>query len=216
MSRESGRNMALYVGLTEGAAPQKVPYMSEYSVDSSVDKLEVTAGGDKNKTYVVGLPDFSASVSGFADASKTSTTDPLWQASRDGKARHFRLYPNDPGTAATASTVTNKALASNVATLTTSTAHGLSVGQWVTVAGVDATFNGDYVLTAVPSATTLQYTKAAADVASVASGGTVTGPNPTTHFFGTVYIDRSEGAAVAGARTVSCNLVPAGDIYRGP
>ena len=214
--RESGRNMALYVGLTEGGAPQKVPYMSEYSVDSSVDKLEVTAGGDKNKTYVVGLPDFSASVSGFADASTTAATDPLWQASRDGKARHFRLYPNDPGTAATSATVSNKALTSNVATLTTSTAHGLAVGQWVTVAGVDATFNGDYVVASVPTSTTFTYSKTAANVPSAAATGTVTGPNPTTHFFGTVYIDRSEGAAVAGARTVSCNLVPAGDIYRGP
>ena len=216
MSRESGRNMALYMGLTEGAAPQKIPYMSEYSVDSSVDKLEVTAGGDKNKTYVVGLADFSASVSGFVDASKTGTTDPLWQASRDGKARHFRLYPNDPGTAATAVSVTNKQLASNVATLTTGTAHGFAVGQWISVAGVDATFNGDYVITEVPTATTLKYAKTAADIASAVATGTVTGPNPTMHYYGTVYIDRSEGAAVAGARTVSCNLVPAGDISRAP
>lgn len=216
MTRESGRNMRFEVGLTSTSAPVRVPYMSEYSVDASVDKLEVTAGGDTNKTYVVGLPDFSASVSGFADASTTASTDPLWQAARDGGARHFRLYPNDPGTAASSVGVTNKALTSNVATLTTSAPHGLSIGQWVTVAGVDATFDGTHLVTETPTTTTFRFAKTATNVASSAATGTVTGPNPAMHFYGTVYIDRSEGAAVAGARTVSCNLVPAGNIYRAP
>jgi len=76
----------------------------------------------------------------------------------------------------TSKTVTNKALTANVATLTTSAAHGLVVGNTVTVTGVDATFNGTYTLTAVPSTTSLSYAKVAADVASVASAGTVTSP----------------------------------------
>lgn len=63
--------------------------------------------------------------------------------------------------------VTNKALTSNVATLTTSTAHGLVVGDTVTVTGVDTTFNGTYTLTAVTS-NTFSYAKTAADVASTA------------------------------------------------
>jgi hypothetical protein len=46
--------------------------------------------------------------------------------------------------------VTNKALTSNVATLTTSAAHGLAVGMEMVVTGVDATFNGTYTITAVP------------------------------------------------------------------
>jgi len=72
--------------------------------------------------------------------------------------------------------VTNKALTSNVATLTTAVAHGLGVGQVVTVAGVDSTFNGTYTITVVTS-TTFSYAKTASDVASAAATGTVTFTN---------------------------------------
>lgn len=65
-------------------------------------------------------------------------------------------------------TVTNKALTSNVATLTTGSVHGFEVGQSVTVSDVDATFNGTYTITAVPTTTTLRYAKEAADVTSTA------------------------------------------------
>ena len=76
-------------------------------------------------------------------------------------------------------TVTNKALTSNVATLTTSAAHGMAVGMLIVVAGVDATFNGTYTITAVTS-TTLSYAKTAANVGSTAATGTVT--SNVTHF----------------------------------
>jgi hypothetical protein len=77
-------------------------------------------------------------------------------------------------------TVSNKALTSNVATLTTSAAHGLSVGMLITVAGVDATFNGDYTITTVPTTTTFTYAKTASDVPSAAATGTVS--SNVTHF----------------------------------
>jgi hypothetical protein len=68
--------------------------------------------------------------------------------------------------------VTNKALTANVATLTVG-AHTLLVGQSVVVAGVDATFNGTYTITA-KTATTISYAKVNANVASTAATGTVT------------------------------------------
>ena len=68
--------------------------------------------------------------------------------------------------------VTNKALTSNVATLTIGT-HYLTVGSTVNIDNIDATFNGTYVLTAV-AATTISYARTAANVTSVASIGTVT------------------------------------------
>jgi len=71
-------------------------------------------------------------------------------------------------------TVTNKSLTSNVATLTTSVAHGLYHGATVVISGVDATFNGTYTVDNVPSSTTFTYSKTAANVASTASSGTVT------------------------------------------
>jgi hypothetical protein len=70
-------------------------------------------------------------------------------------------------------TVSNKALTSNVATLTTSAAHGFKVGQLIVVSGVDAVFNGNYTITATPSGTTFTYDKVNANVTSAASGGTV-------------------------------------------
>jgi hypothetical protein len=63
--------------------------------------------------------------------------------------------------------VSNKALTSNVATITTSLAHDFNVGNTVTVAGVDATFNGTYVVTAKTS-TTISYAKTATNVTSTA------------------------------------------------
>ena len=67
-----------------------------------------------------------------------------------------------------AASVSNKALTSNIATLTTSSAHGFSVGQTVVVADVDSTFNGTYTITAVPSTTQFRYSKNATDVTSTA------------------------------------------------
>lgn len=61
-------------------------------------------------------------------------------------------------------TITNKALASDVATLTAA-GHGFSVGQQVTVAGVDSTFNGTHTISAVAT-NTFSFSKVASDVTS--------------------------------------------------
>ena len=76
-------------------------------------------------------------------------------------------------TANNAGTITNKALTSNVATLTTSAAHGLAVGDVVWVEGVDATFNGDYTVASVPTTTTFTYAKTAGNIASTAVSSSV-------------------------------------------
>ena len=70
-------------------------------------------------------------------------------------------------------TITNKALTSNVATLNTSVAHNLAVGQTVSVTGVDNTFNGTFVVTAVTT-NTFSYALVATNVSSAASSGSVT------------------------------------------
>jgi cytoskeletal protein CcmA (bactofilin family) len=68
-------------------------------------------------------------------------------------------------------TVTNKALNNNTATLTTSANHTFEVGDVVVVTGVDATFNGTFNITGVPTPTTFTYVKTATNVGSTASGG---------------------------------------------
>ena len=75
-------------------------------------------------------------------------------------------------TANTTYTVSNKALTSNVATLTTSAAHDFIVGDSVTVTGVDATFNGTFTVTGTTS-TTFTYAQTASNVTSTAASGSV-------------------------------------------
>jgi hypothetical protein len=69
-------------------------------------------------------------------------------------------------TANNVGTITNKALTSNVATLTTSAAHGLVAGDEIWVEGVDATFNGEYTVIDAPTSTTFTYAKTASNVSS--------------------------------------------------
>ncbi len=61
--------------------------------------------------------------------------------------------------------INNKLLNSNLATLTTSGAHYMNVGDWVTVEGVDSTFNGTYQISAVTT-NTFSYYKNSGNVAS--------------------------------------------------
>ena len=78
--------------------------------------------------------------------------------------------------------INNKALTTNVATLTTTTAHGLSVGMQIVITGVDATFNGEYRITGVPTTTTFTYAKTASNVASTAVSPVGTGTSSVIHF----------------------------------
>jgi hypothetical protein len=100
-----------------------------------------------NDLYVSGTSGYSTTTCAFA-----GTTDRLVFAT----------------TALNAGSVSNKALTTNVATLTTSAAHGLAVGDSVWVEGVDATFNGQYTVVAVPTTTTFTYAKTASNVTSTA------------------------------------------------
>jgi hypothetical protein len=78
--------------------------------------------------------------------------------------------------------ISNKALTTNVATLTTTAAHGLSTGMEITITGVDATFNGTYTITGVPTTTTFTYAKTASNVPSTAVSPVGTGVAEVIHF----------------------------------
>lgn len=87
--------------------------------------------------------------------------------------------------ATSAGTIVNKALTSNVATLTTSAAHNLAVSDSIWVEGVDATFNGEFTVATVPTTTTFTYTKAATNVTSTA----VTSAAAIVSTTGAVYVE---------------------------
>jgi hypothetical protein len=78
--------------------------------------------------------------------------------------------------------ITNKALTSNVATLTTSAVHGLCIGMQIVITGVDATFNGEYRITSVPTTTTFTYAKTATNVVSTPVSPAGTGVAEVIHF----------------------------------
>lgn len=107
-------------------------------------------------------------------------------------------------------TVTNKALTSNVATITTSTSHYLSAGETVTVAGVDATFNGTYTVASTPSATTFTYAKTASNVTSGAATGTaqMQGSQDTKW----IYATGSADVHIGGIETVNDSLAQGFDV----
>lgn len=86
-------------------------------------------------------------------------------------------------------TITNVARTSNVSTITTSVAHGYSVGFSVTVTATTNTgFNGTFTITGVPTPTTFTYAQTATDVTSTADTGSVILANVTsTSSSGSVY-----------------------------
>jgi hypothetical protein len=64
--------------------------------------------------------------------------------------------------------ITSKSMTATVATLTTSTDHGLLVGQEVVVTGVDSTFNGTFTVASVPTTKSFTYALTGTAVASTA------------------------------------------------
>ena len=70
-------------------------------------------------------------------------------------------------------TITNKASTGSVATLTTSVTHALTVGSTVQVNGVDSTYNGTFVVSAVTE-TTFSYALVSPVQSTTAASGSVT------------------------------------------
>jgi len=95
--------------------------------------------------------------------------------------------------AADAFVVSNKALTTNVATLTTSTAHNYVIGDSIYVTGVDSTFNGQFTVVATPTTTTFTYAKTASNVTS-----TAVSPTGLVVATGDVYIEDSSTLLSSG------------------
>lgn len=72
------------------------------------------------------------------------------------------------GSTRTSAAVSNKVIASNVATITTAAVHGFAVGDIVTIAGVDTTHDGTWTIATVPTTTTFTYLSTTATQATSA------------------------------------------------
>ena len=67
--RTHGRNGVIYIDVSSAAngAATTVSYLNEWTLEQAADKVEVTAFGDSNRTYVVGFKDVQGEFEGFWD-----------------------------------------------------------------------------------------------------------------------------------------------------
>ncbi len=67
MARYHGKAGVVYVSTSGSGAAGPTVSLSGWTLDLTTDKVEVTAFGDANKTYVQGLKDVKGTVTGFLD-----------------------------------------------------------------------------------------------------------------------------------------------------
>ena len=90
MARRHGRNGAVYLGVTSGAAASPLTFQAAWSIAITTDLRDVTTLADTQKVYVAGIPDVSGAFSGFLD----DATSQAYLAAVDGLPRSFYLYPD--------------------------------------------------------------------------------------------------------------------------
>lgn len=90
MARYSGKNSVVYISTTASGTATTIAGIASFTLDMPTDKIEVTAFGDTNKTYVVGLRDVSGTLEGWFD----DTDDNLYDAMASGDAVKMYLYPS--------------------------------------------------------------------------------------------------------------------------
>lgn len=90
MARYAGRKGVVYLSTSGSGTAASIIGLDKWSLNMPTDKIEVTAFGDGNKTYVQGLPDVDGQISGWWD----DTDDNLYDASRSTSAVKMYLYPS--------------------------------------------------------------------------------------------------------------------------
>ncbi len=77
------------MSVTGAGTAASVPFFAEWTLDKSVDTVEVTSFGDTNKVFVQGLPNLAGTFSGFFD----SAQDTLFDATESATAVKMYIYP---------------------------------------------------------------------------------------------------------------------------
>lgn len=128
----------------------------------------------------------------------------------------FRGYPLH-GSTPVRTFVNNRALTSNLVTLTTSANHGITqVGTLVTVLGVDSTFDGSYTVHSIPAANTFTYVRTAGNVTSgaVSPVGLATFAGGATATVGFTVTNRVVQNNVATLTTSSAHGMAVGNLVQ--
>ena len=88
--RYPGRNGVVYLSTSGSGTASSVLALTEWSLNQTTDKIETTAFGDSNKTYVQGLKDLQGTFSGFWDDLETK----VFAAADSTDAVKIYLYPS--------------------------------------------------------------------------------------------------------------------------
>jgi hypothetical protein len=124
--------------------------------------------------------------------------------------------------------IKSRQLIGNIATITTTNAHGAILGEQVVVSGIDATFNGTYTITSLPTANSFTYAKTAdnvvlADIANAfselpgtipiqdvipAGQATVSGSVPFQGSSGTASVSDTITRTLSSGKAIKKNDVP--------
>lgn len=95
MAAYPGRNAVVYMSTTGSGAATVVVKLNKWTINRTTDKIEVTAFGDTNKTYVQGLPDLQGSFGGTWD--DTESKPFTGSSSSTGVFLYFYPSSNAPG-----------------------------------------------------------------------------------------------------------------------
>lgn len=115
--------------------------------------VQAVAGAYSGTHTITSLP--SASTFTFANTGANQVSTSIISSSSGGKAT------------AGSRKIASILLAGNVVTVTTRSTHGAILGENITVTGVGAPFDGNYVVSALPFLNVLQYEKVASNVAQI-------------------------------------------------
>lgn len=90
MATYHGRKGVVYLATTGSGNASNVVSLTQWTLNAATDKVEVTAFGDANKTYVQGLKDLQGTIAGFFNDTEAKP----WTASDSSTGCKLYLYPS--------------------------------------------------------------------------------------------------------------------------
>lgn len=110
------------------------------------------------------------------------------------------------GTNAKRGGITDKSVSASVATLTSDSAHGLSVGDVIAIFGVGDPFDGTFVTTSGTSGTTLTYDVSSADISSASVAASASYMNAQVEIYALTPQDVYDGTLATNPTTSPLSL----------
>jgi hypothetical protein len=123
-----GKKSVIYLSTGGAAQAAYVPFIAEWTLDKSVDTVEVTSFGDTNKVFVQGLPNLAGTFSGFFD----SAQDVIFDASESATPVKMYIYPSTdvPSNYHFGTAWISASMASGIAAAVTMTGSFVGAGSW--------------------------------------------------------------------------------------